>query len=70
MLHLWQVANIIRLYLQVDIAMFFQLLALLLFGKWYHVLFEALCWHNCVTLRQFSFYIWNSSQKLALPPLP
>lgn len=54
MLHLLQVANT-SLYLQIDTSMFFQLLALLLFGKWYHVLFEPLCWHNCVALRQFRY---------------
>lgn len=51
MLLLLQVANIIRLYFQADISMFFQLLILLLFVRWYHVLFEVLFWHNCMALR-------------------
>lgn len=59
-LHLLQAANIIKLYL----SMFFQLLALLLFEKWYHVLLK-LCvaitvWHWGSLGVMGSIYLWCS----------
>lgn len=53
MLCLLQATAVTYLKLALYMSTVFQLLALLLYAKWYHVLFQALCWHNCVALRQF-----------------